>query len=84
VTLLRRYSHYYVLSAIVSIMTLKKYALNFNLASYNVRTGRYENIDCIYENFKEASKSRWKCEKCSEKFRTFRDLMGHKVDSHSY
>jgi hypothetical protein len=31
--------------------------LNFNLASYNITTRRYENIDCIYENFKEASKS---------------------------
>jgi PHP family Zn ribbon phosphoesterase len=73
-----------VLLTIVNIMTQKKYALNFNLASYNARTGRYENIDCVYENFKEASKSRWKCEKCSQKFRTFEDLMGHKVDSHSY
>jgi hypothetical protein len=65
-------------------MSRKKYALNFNLASYNIRTGLYENRDSIYENFKEASKCRWKCEKCSEKFRTFKELMGHKVDSHSY
>jgi hypothetical protein len=62
----------------------KRYQLNFNLASYNIRTRRYENIDCIYESFKDASKVRWKCEKCSEKFRTFKELMGHKVDSHSY
>ena len=65
-------------------MSRKKYVLNFNLASYNITTRRYENIDSIYENFKEASKSRWKCEKCPEKFGTFKGLLGHKVDSHSY
>jgi hypothetical protein len=54
------------------------------MASYSYTTRRYENIDSIYENFKEASKSRWKCEKCPEKFRTFKGLLGHKVDSHSY
>ena len=62
----------------------KKYQLNFNLASYNIRTGRYENIDCIYQSFKDASMARWKCEKSSEKFRNFKQLMGHKIDSHSY
>ena len=62
----------------------KKYQVNFNGASYNVRTGAYERRDVRNMTYAEASKDKWKCEKCSEKFPTFKMLNDHKKEIHSY
>jgi hypothetical protein len=43
----------------------KKYQINFNGAYYNARTGAYETRDGRNMSFAEASKDKWKCEKCS-------------------
>ena len=50
----------------------KKYRVNFNGAYYNVRTGSYESRDGKNLTYAEASKDKWKCEKCSKKFPTFK------------
>jgi hypothetical protein len=62
----------------------KKYQINFNGAYYNARTGEYETRDGRNMSFAEASKDKWKCEKCSETFPTFKMLMDHKNQVHSY
>ena len=68
----------------LNAMLRKKYQLNFNMATYSIRTGLYENNDSKYPTFIEARKSKWKCEICSEKFQNYRMLVEHKVESHSY
>jgi len=62
----------------------KKYQVNFNGAYYKVRTGAYESRDGRIMTYIEASKDKWKCEKCSEKFPTFKMLNDHKKEIHSY
>jgi len=62
----------------------KKYQVNFNGASYNVRTGAYERRDIRNMTYAEASKDKWKCEKCSETFPAIKMLMFHKNLVHSY
>jgi hypothetical protein len=62
----------------------KKYQINFNGAYYNARTGAYETRDGRNMSFAEASKDKWKCEKCSETFPTFKMLIKHKNQVHSY
>jgi len=62
----------------------KKYKLNFNMAFYNYKTGLYENKNDTYRTQTEASKNKWKCEKCSEKFQSYRMLCEHKSQYHSY
>jgi hypothetical protein len=37
------------------------------MAFYNYKTGLYENKNDTYRTQTEASKNKWKCEKCSEK-----------------
>ena len=62
----------------------KKYKLNFNLAFYNYKTGLYENKSDTYRTQTEAFKNKWKCEKCSEKFQSYKMLCEHKSQYHSY
>ena len=62
----------------------KKYKLNFNMAFYNYKTGLYENKNDTYRTQTKASKNKWKCEKCSEKFQSYRKLCEHKSQYPSY
>jgi hypothetical protein len=54
------------------------------MAFYNYKTGLYENKNDTYRTQTEASKNKWKCEKCSEKFQSYRTLCEHKSQYHSY
>ena len=63
---------------------LKKYKINFNAVCFNYKTGMYEDNEEAYQTYSEASKNKWKCEKCSEKFRSYRMLYEHKIQIHSY
>ncbi len=66
------------------VVKTKRYQVNFNSASYNVRTGAYERRDIRNMTYAEASKDKWKCEKCSETFPAIKMLMFHKNLVHSY
>ena len=48
---------------------LKKYKINFNAVCFNYKTGMYEDNDEAYQTYSEASKNKWKCEKCIKKFK---------------
>jgi len=63
---------------------LKKYKINFNAVCFNYKTGMYEDNEETYETYSEASKNKWKCEKCSERFQSYRMLCEHKSQYHSY
>jgi len=62
----------------------KRYQVNYNGASYNVRTGAYERRDVGNMTYAEASRDKWKCEKCSVTFSSIKMLMFHKNQIHSY
>lgn len=62
----------------------KKYQLNFNMAPYNYKTGLYENNDRKFLSYKEASRNKWKCEKCFQAFQNYKMLSEHKSQFHSY
>jgi hypothetical protein len=62
----------------------KKYKLNYNAPYYNPRTRTYQTRDGKNMTFAEASKDKWKCEKCSETFQTYKMLFNHKNEVHSY
>jgi hypothetical protein len=51
---------------------------NFNGANYNFKTKTYETRAGRNMNYEEASKYKWKCEKCSETFPNFKMLINHK------
>lgn len=63
---------------------IKKYKLNYNAPYYDAKSGSYQTMDGRNMTFAEASKDKWKCEKCSETFPTFKMLMNHKNQVHSY
>jgi hypothetical protein len=48
----------------VIISNLKKYKINFNTVCFNYKTGMYEDNEEAYQTYSEASKNKWKCEKC--------------------
>lgn len=62
----------------------QKYKINYNPVNYNPLTGLYESGSATYIGFKQAKAIKWKCEKCSARFATFKELKNHKVDMHSY
>ena len=62
----------------------KKYRLNFNMLYYNYKTGFFENNDAAYQTREEALRNKWKCDKCSNLFQSYRMLREHKTQSHSY
>lgn len=62
----------------------KKYKINYNGAYFDFETGTYETRDGRNMSYAEASKDKWKGEKCSETFPTFKMLMEHKNQFHSY
>ena len=62
----------------------KKYKINFNTVCFDYKTGMYGNNIETYLTREEALRNKWKCEKCSERFRSNRMLHEHKVQIHSY
>ena len=48
----------------VMLSKLKKYKINFNTVCFNYKTGMYEDNEEAYQTYSEASKNKWKCEKC--------------------
>jgi hypothetical protein len=63
---------------------VKKFQLNRNFAFYNFDSGVYETDDGRSMSYEEMLRNKWKCEKCSEPFSSFRNLLNHKNDNHSY
>jgi transcription initiation factor IIE alpha subunit len=62
----------------------KKYRLNFNMGYFNYTTGFFENNDELQLTRAEAIRYKWKCEKCSEKFQSYKMVHEHKALFHSY
>lgn len=63
---------------------IKKYQLNRNFASYNLNNGLYQTKDGRNMTYEETLRNKWKCEKCSDAFSSFRNLLNHKKEYHSY
>ena len=62
----------------------KKYQINYNPSSYNVKTRQYESKEGVYINYGQARANHWKCEKCCVLFATLKGLRIHKAEDHSY
>ena len=41
---------------------------------YNYKTGFFENNDDKYQTREEAHRNKWKCDKCSDRFQSYRML----------
>ena len=54
------------------------------MADYNYSTGFFEKNGREYVTHAEALMNKWKCEKCSERFPTYRMVHDHKTQFHSY
>ena len=63
---------------------LKKYKINFNAVCFDYKTEMYGNNVETYLTREEALRNKWICEKCSERFRSYRMLYEHKIQIHSY
>jgi hypothetical protein len=61
-----------------------KYAVNYNHATFNYKTRKYETKEGAYLSLREAKANCWRCEKCQYLFGTFNKLMLHKNEYHSY
>ena len=70
--------------SLLTVNNSKKYVLNFNMADFNYSTGFFEKNGREYVTRAEALMNKWKCEKCSESFRSYRMLYEHKIQIHSY
>jgi transcriptional regulator NrdR family protein len=66
------------------VAKVKKYLINFNGANYNFKTRSYETKDGRNMSYEDASKYKWKCEKCPETFTNYELLKDHKNQVHSY
>ena len=62
----------------------KKYQINFNAYSYDYKTRTYRSKDGRPMSYAEASRNKWKCEKCSQTFPNYKMLFNHKKEFHSY
>jgi len=51
---------------------------------FNVKTGLYENNEGKFETYSDAKQIKWKCEKFSHTFRSYKILCQHKTEFHSY
>ena len=63
---------------------IKKYQLNRNFALYNFNIGLYQTKDGRNMTYEETLRNKWKCEKCSDNFPSFKNLLNHKKEYHSY
>jgi hypothetical protein len=61
-----------------------KYLINYNYATFNTKTMKYETKQEIYNTLKEAKANRWRCEKCQYLVGTYNRLVLHKNEHHSY
>ena len=68
----------------LTVNNSKKYVLNFNMPDFNYSTGFFEKNGREYMTRAEALMNKWKCEKCSEKFQSYKILCEHKSQAHSY
>jgi hypothetical protein len=62
----------------------KKYQINASMPVFNSITGLYESSDASYTSYVEARKYQWKCDKCYERFQSYKKLRNHKSQLHSY
>ena len=70
---------YYIL-----VYKSKKYELNFNMPLFNFKTKQYEGNERKYDTYSEARMTKWKCEKCTKTFQSYKLLFHHKTEIHSY
>lgn len=68
----------------MSQATKLKYIVNYNHATFNTKTRKYETNEDAYDNLKEANAHRWRCERCQYKVGTYSKLIPHKNEYHSY
>lgn len=61
-----------------------KYIVNYAHAIFNYETKKYETDKCRYNSLTEAKANRWKCEKCQYRVGTYKKLILHKNEYHSY
>ena len=54
------------------------------MPTFNFGTKLYEGNEHKYETHSDATKIKWKCEKCSQTFRSYKLLHQHKTEIHSY
>jgi hypothetical protein len=62
----------------------KGHDLNYNAPVYNARTKLYDTTDGKNMTYAEATRNKWKCEKCSASFSNYKSLFVHKKQGHSY
>lgn len=62
----------------------KRYELNFNALVYNPRTKLYDSNYGKNMTYAQASKNKWKCEKCLATFSAHKLLFFHKNEVHAY
>jgi hypothetical protein len=62
-----------------------KYKVYYHDAIFNYKTKKYESNDgTAYSSRSEAKANQWKCEKCQFMVGSFKKLVVHKVEQHSY
>lgn len=62
----------------------KRYELNLNAPIYNPRTKLYDTNYGKNMTYAQASKYKWKCEKCLARFSNYKLLFFHKNEVQSY
>lgn len=65
-------------------MSSIKYRLNHNPVRYNAQTRSYQVGDMAFETYRDARANKWRCDKCSSSFSSFKHLRAHKAEEHSY
>ncbi|MDW0316144.1 MAG: hypothetical protein QN716_12300, partial [Nitrososphaeraceae archaeon] len=61
-----------------------RYKVNYNPINFNNDTRMYKTGSQLYNRYEQARANQWKCEKCNNRFATFRKLRQHKSQNHSY
>jgi hypothetical protein len=68
----------------MSRATKLKYIVNYNHATFNSKTKKYETKEGTYDSLKEVKANRWRCEKCQYQIGIYDKLILHKNEYHSY
>ena len=61
-----------------------KFRLNYKPINYDVKTGMFEVNSEKFTRYEEARANHWRCDKCGNRFSTFKKLRKHKKDIHAY
>ncbi|HJU59227.1 MAG TPA: hypothetical protein VJ583_05725 [Nitrososphaeraceae archaeon] len=61
-----------------------KFRLNYKPINYDVKTGMFEVNSEKYSRYEEARANHWRCDKCGNRFSTFKKLRKHKKEIHAY